>query len=43
MTTDPLFGNTIAKMQQFDGRTSQRNPDFWVLTYNVNNHRLKSS
>ena len=42
MTTDPLFGNTIAKMQQFDGRASQRNADFSVLNHSVNNHELKS-
>ena len=41
VTTDPLFGNTIAKMQQFDGGATQRNPYFRMRSHKVNNHGLK--
>ena len=43
MTTDPLSGNTIAKMQQFDGRPCRCNPIFRREAYNVNNLELKKS
>ena len=43
MTTDPLSGNTIAKMQQFDGRACRCNLIFWRETYEVNNLELKKS